>query len=148
MASFQKLNSAEETILKTSNDPQSIKPVKFRNREGAEAQVCRAIASLGKLAGIDVDEGNGPADIDAALIGAAYESNFDDPHFLGGPCCFNYARTVHDVDNLMRKAEPVVSGLSRYISEHMDQETVQKAATEIAIVDAAFAWLRKTVRSP
>lgn len=131
-----------------SNDPQPIKPVKFRNRETAEAQVCGAVASLGKLAGVDVDEGKGPADIDAALIGAVYESNFDDPHFLGGPCCFNYATTVHDVDVLVRKAEPVLSGLSKYISEHMDQETVQKAAMEIALVDAAFAWLRKTVRSP
>lgn len=139
---------SERPTLKTRTDnSHPSKPTKFRNREDAETQVCDAIVSLGKLAGIKVDVGEGPDDIDPALTEAAYQSNFNDPHFLGGPCCFNYARTADDVDGLVRNAEPVLSGFSEYISARRSQEEVQKAAEYIAIVEAAFAWLRKTNRS-
>lgn len=106
------------------------------------------MAALGRLAGIDVDQGNGPEDIDAVLIEAAYESNFDDPHFLSGPCCLNYVENVDDVDRLIEKAAPVTRGLLGYISKRADEETVAAAGAQLALVDAAFTWLRKTVRSP
>lgn len=134
--------------MKRTDDPQVDKPAKFRNRDQAESQVCQAVAALGRLAGIDVDQGDGPEDIDAVLIEAAYQSNFDDPHFLGGPCCFNYAKTTEDVDILKAKAESVTRGLVGYISKRADAKTIQQAETHAATVDSAFAWLRKTVRSP
>ncbi len=134
--------------MKRTDDPQAGKPFKFRNRDQAESQVCQAVAALGRLAGIDVDQGDGPEDIDAVLIEAAYQSNFDDPHFLGGPCCFNYAETTEDVDILKAKAEPVTRGLVGYISKRADAKTIQQAEAHAAMVDSAFVWLRKTVRSP
>lgn len=134
--------------MKRTDDPKAGKPIKFRNRDQAESQVCQAVAALGRLAGIDVDQGDGPEDIDAVLIEAAYQSNFDDPHFLGGPCCFNYAETTEDVDILKAKADPVTRGLVGYISKRTDAKTIQQAEEHAAMVDSAFAWLRKTVRSP
>lgn len=134
--------------MKRIDDVQAGNPMRFRNRDQAESQVCQAVAALGRLAGIDVDQGHGPEDIDAVLIEAAYQSNFDDPHFLGGPCCFNYAETIKDADILKAKAEPVTRGLVGYISKRADARTVQQAEAHAAMVDAAFAWLRKTVRSP
>lgn len=134
--------------MKRTDDPQAGKPTKFRNRDQAESQVCQAVAALGRLAGIDVDQGDGPEDIDAVLIEAAYQSNFDDPHFLGGPCCFNYAETTEEVDILKAKAEPVTRGLVGYISKRADAKTIQQAEANAAMVDSAFVWLRKTVRSP
>lgn len=131
-----------------ANNPQAVKPIKFRNRDQAESQVCQAIAALGRLAGIDVDKGDGPDDIDAELIEAAYQSNFDDPHFLGGPCCFNYAGTTADVDILKAKADAVTRGLVDYISKRVDKKTLQQAEEHAATVDSAFAWLSRTVRSP
>lgn len=134
--------------MKRTDDPQAVNAATFRNRDDAESQVCKAIAALGRLAGIDVDQGEGPEDIDAVLIEAAYQSNFDDPHFLGGPCCFNYAETTKDADILKAKAEPVTRGLVGYISKRADVKTIQQAEAHAAMVDSAFAWLRKTVRSP
>lgn len=134
--------------MKRSDDPESITAARFHDRGDAEGQVCKAVAALGRLAGIDVDQGNGPEDIDAVLIEAAYESNFNDPHFLGGPCCFNYVQNIADVDRLIGKAAPVTRGLLGYISKRADEPTVAAAGAQVALVDAAFIWLRKTVRSP
>jgi len=87
----------------------------FRNRDNAESQVCQAFTTLGVLAGVDVDQGSGPGDLDADLIQAAYESNFSDPHFLGGPFCFNYAKTRDQVDALAEKARAVTDGFAAYM---------------------------------
>lgn len=134
--------------MKRTDDPQAVNAATFRNRDDAESQVCKAIAALGRLAGIDVDQGEGPEDIDAVLIEAAYQSNFDDPHFLGGPCCFNYVETADNVDILEMKADPVIRGLVGYIRKRAGEETLQQGEAYAAQVEAAFAWLRKTARSP
>ena len=109
----------------------------FDNRHAAETQVCTAIANLGRLAGIDVDLGEGPEDIAASLIQAAYESNFNDPDFLGGPGCFEHP---DDVAALDARARRVTRGLARYIARRggaMDQ-----AHAQLAVVEDAFCWLR------
>lgn len=98
------------------------------------------------LAGVDVAYGRGPADMDASLIEAAHESYFDDPHFLGGPCCFAYAETDEDADELLRLVDPILSGLSNYIRTRSVSETVQQAEGHVAMVQGAFAWLRKRTR--
>ena len=117
----------------------------IRDRAEAEAQVCAAIATLGRLAGIDVDLGDGPEDIDANLIQAAYESNFDDPHFLGGPGCISHAAAPGDVTALADRAGVVTRGLARYIGKRGTEATVQQAHVEVARVDTAFAWLSHQV---
>jgi len=120
---------------------------RFRNRHDAESQVCKAFTALGVLAGVDVDQGHGPDDLDKKLVRAAYESNFDDPHFLGGPCCFHYAETKDQVDALAAKANPVMQGFAAYIRERGGLEALQEAEGHIALIEAAIAWLRKTNRS-
>lgn len=136
----------KSTVPSQPQSPPS--PPKFRNRHNAEDQVCHAFTALGQLAGVDVDQGNGPADLDAELVQAAYESNFGDPHFLGGPCCFHYADTKDKVDSLSASAATVTQGYSAYFSARGCQETIQKANAHIAVIEAAIAWLRKTNRSP
>lgn len=121
---------------------------KFRNRDAAESQVCQAFAALGKLAGVDVDHGNGPDDLEAKLIQAAYQSNFDDPHFLGGPACFHYATTEADVDVLTAKAGAVTQSFAKYINSKGNDADSRQAEMHIALIDAAIGWLRTTRRSP
>jgi hypothetical protein len=116
---------------------------RLRGWGDAEQQMCKAIAALGRLAGIDVNMGRGPADIDAMLVEAAYESNFSDPHFLGGPCCFGFVETVVDVDILKLQADAVTQGLVGYIRRHCDEAAILQAELQLALVDGAFAWLRK-----
>lgn len=134
--------------MKRTDDPQAVNAATFRNRDDAESQVCKAIAALGRLAGIDVDQGEGPEDMDAVLIEVAYQSNFDDPHFLGGPCCFNYAESPDDVGQLATKAGSVTRRLVGYIRKRAGEDTLRQAEAHIALVDAAFAWLRRATRSP
>ena len=133
--------------MKKTCDAQAKKTTTFRNRDNAESQVCKAFVALGKLAGVDVDNGTGPADLDAALIAAVYQSNYDDPHFLGGPFCFHYAVTKADVDELAGKAATVTQGFANYFRDRGRQETLAEAETHIAVIEAAIAWLRKTNRS-
>jgi hypothetical protein len=121
---------------------------KFRNRDNTESQVCQAFAALGTLAGVDVDQGKGPDDMDPKLVEAAYQSNFDDPHFLGGPFCFHYATTAEKVDTLAAKANAVTEAFAVYIHARGSADTIQKAEGHIALIHAAIAWLRKTRRSP
>lgn len=120
----------------------------FRNRDAAESQVCQAFAALGKLAGVDVEQGKGPDDLDARLIQAAYQCNFEDPHFLGGPACFHYATTAAEVDALAAKAGEVTDGFATYIHNKGNDAGSRQAEMHIALIDAAIAWLRKTNRSP
>lgn len=132
-----------------ASQPQSTPPPpKFRNRDNAEDQVCQAFTALGELAGVEVDQGVGPDGLDAELVQAAYECNFSDPHFLGGPCIFHYATTKDQVDALAAKAGVVTQGYSAYFRGRGCQETIQKADAHIAVIEAAIAWLRKTNRSP
>jgi hypothetical protein len=133
--------------MKKNGDAQATKPTTFRNRDSAESQVCKAFVALGQLAGVDTDNGTGPADLDAALIAAAYQSNYGDPHFLGGPFCFNYAVTTADVDKLAGKSAAVTQGFADYFRDRGRQEALAEAETHIALIEAAIAWLRKTNRS-
>lgn len=122
---------------------------RLRGWGDAEQQMCRAIAGLGELAGIDVGLGIGPDDIDALLVEAAYQCYFNDAEFLGGPCCFGFVDTVVDVDILKLQADVVTQGLVGYIRRHGDREAILQAELQLALVDAAFAWLRsarKTAR--
>jgi hypothetical protein len=65
--------------MKKTDDSQTNKLAKFRNRDDAGGKVCKALAALGELAGVDVENGKGPDDIDAALIQAAYQCNYEPP---------------------------------------------------------------------
>jgi hypothetical protein len=111
------------------------------DRHAAEAEVCMAIASLGRLAGIDVDMGDGPEDIDGSLIQATYESNFLDPEFLGGPGCFGPAGTPADVAALAARASQVTRGLCRYIGRRRSGAVIREAQSCLAAIDDTFAWL-------
>lgn len=134
--------------MKRADDPQVPITADFHSRDDAEMQICRAVAALGRLAGIDVDQGEGPDDIDAVLIEATYESNFDDPHFIGGPGCLNDVENVDGVDLLTARATPITRGLLGYICKRANDHTIAAAEAQVALIDAAFAWLRKTVCSP
>lgn len=133
---------------KSTADSQSNQPAKFRNRDDAGNKVCKAFAALGELAGVDVECGAGPDDLEATLIAAAQQCYYQDPHFLGGPACFHYAETTDQVDAIARKAAVVTQGFTSYIRKLGDPKTLQQAEAHIAMIEAAVAWLRKTRRSP
>ena len=124
------------------NGLQTARHPRLRGWGDAEEQMCKGIAALGRLAGIDVDIGSGPDDIDALLVEAAYQCNFNDAEFLGGPCCFGFVDTVVDVDILRLQADVVTQGLVGYIRRQGDGDAILQAELQLALVDAAFAWLR------
>lgn len=103
-----------------------------------ERQVCRAIASLGQLAGIDVDLGEGPDDIDATLIQAAYECHFDDPEFLGGSGFLGAAANAAEVQALCARAQRVTRGLVGYLRRRAPVATLRHAQAQIDLVEDAF----------
>lgn len=113
----------------------------------AEARVCSAIAALGRQAGIDVDRGEGPEDIDAALIQAAYECNFDDPQCLGGPGCFSAALASGTVADLSDQAGVVTRGFLRYLRRRASDHTLREAQACVAIVDDALLWITRAADS-
>ncbi|QBE62151.1 hypothetical protein [Pseudoduganella lutea] len=120
---------------------------KLRDAGEAEHQMCRAIAALGVLAGVDVGMGLGPENMDQLLIEAAHQCHFDDAEFMDGPCCFEFVKTVVDADILKLQADAVAQGLASYIRRHASPEAIQAADRQLALIDAAFAWLKKSARS-
>jgi hypothetical protein len=121
--------------------------MEINDSKQAEVQICCAIAALGRLAAIDVDLGDGPEDIDANLIQAAYESNFNDPEFLGGPGCFQRARTPADVEALAARTGLVTRGLHRYIATRGGAGAADRAEAELAAIEAAIAWAKQAART-
>lgn len=107
-----------------------------------ERQVCRAIASLGELAGIHVNLGEGPEDIDGGLIQAAYECHFDDPQFLGGAGCLGAASTAAELDTLRAQAQRVTGALVRYLRRRASSDALRYAQTQVDLVDNAFTSLK------
>jgi len=118
---------------------------KLRDCGEAEHQMCKAIAALGTLAGVDVGMGSGPADMDKLLVLAAHQCNFDDAEFMDGPCCFDFVRNVVDADILKLQADAVAQGLASYIRRHGGDESIAAAGRQLALIDGAFSWLRKSV---
>lgn len=123
------------------NQPQA----SFKNRSKAEDAVCQAFVKLGGLAGVDVNDGTGPTDLDADLIDACYQSNFNDPHFLGGPCCFTYATSQYHVDRIFGVASDVSTRLVTYIARHGNAQKNGAAVEAVAVITQAKAWLTKVV---
>ena len=117
----------------------------FKNRSKAEDAVCQAFVKLGRLAGVDVNDGTGPTELDADLIEACYQSNFNDAHFLGGPCCFIYATSLCHVDRIFGVASDVSTRLVTYIAKLGDAEKNGAALEAVAVITQAKAWLTKAV---
>lgn len=120
-----------------------VRKIRLRGWGDAEQQMCAAIAGLGRLAGVDVGTGRGPADMDELLIEAAYQCNFNDAEFMDGPCCFGFVKTAVDIDILKVQADTVAQGLASYIRERGDRAAIAQAEAQLAVMDEAFAWLRK-----
>jgi hypothetical protein len=123
------------------------KETSFKNIDQAADAVCQAFARLGDLAGVDVNSGEGPADLDADLIRACYQSNFSDPHFLGGPCCFQHAGNMSQVDRIATAAFDVSSRLVKYIGHNNDAVKTKAAQDAAAIISQAITWLTKVVNA-
>ena len=119
----------------------------FKDRFKAEDAVCQAFVKLGVLADVDVESGAGPADLDADLIEACYQANFSDPHFLGGPCCFNHATSLSHVDKIFTPAFDVSNRLIRFIAERNDPVKMKAAEDAAEVIRLAKQWLVKVVNA-
>lgn len=115
----------------------------FRSRNNAEDAVCRAFAELGILAGVNVGIGTGPADLDDDLIDACHQSYFNDPHFLGGPCSFGYAKSLDQVDELFAPAFEVSGRLLKYIMARGDPVKTKAAESALTVITNANIWMQK-----
>lgn len=121
---------------------------RFKNRDNAQDRVCKAFVTLGALAGIDGESGTGPGDISEDLILAVQECAYNDPHFLGGPCCFHHAKSAAAVREIFDRAAPVSTALMDRIRQGGHAQHIAKAEAQLALIAAAKVWLAKTVRSP
>lgn len=123
----------------------SSETIRFKNRYKAQDAVCEAFVILGTLAGVDAASGKGPADLDKALISACQESFYSDPHFLGGPACFHYAKTTANVERIFNSAFDVSERLYQYIERQGDLAKIKAAEESIAVIDSAHVWLNRTI---
>ncbi|MET3109262.1 hypothetical protein AAKU58_004113 [Oxalobacteraceae bacterium GrIS 1.18] len=121
--------------------------MKFKNKYHVEHAVCLAFTKLGMLAGVNVGYGTGPDDLDQDLIMACYESNFGDPHFLGGPTCIIRIESMEKIDKVFTKAFGVADRLAHYISAHGSVNKVKLAKQNHAVIVAAHRWLIQSVNA-
>jgi hypothetical protein len=88
---------------------------KIKNRYDAETLFCEALVEAGFTAGISPygeEETNTSHQFSADTIKAIHECEFGDPHFIGGPAIFNFAKSRADVDRIFERAAPVVVELT------------------------------------
>jgi hypothetical protein len=79
------------------------------------------------------------------LITACQESFYSDPHFLGGPAVFNYAKTAAHVERIFNSAFDVSERLCRYIENQGDATKTTAAEEPIAVISAAHVWLMRVM---
>lgn len=88
---------------------------KIKNRYQAESHFCKLFFEAGQALNIpkygESGDGGERYDLSAAVISAMHQCEFDDPHFIGGPGAFNFAKTHTDVERIFARAEPIAEEL-------------------------------------
>lgn len=115
----------------------------FTNREDAERRLCDAFVTLGILAGVNIENGEGPPDLDKDLISACYQSYFGDPHFLGGPTKLIRASSMAHVERIFNSAFDVAGRLLQYIEQKKAPKDIQTAEQSMKVIYSIREWLTK-----
>jgi len=121
--------------------------MKFKNRYHVENNICLAFVKLGLLAGVNVGLGTGPDDLDKDLIEACYQSNFDDPHFIGGPACIIRIDSMGKINKIFTIAFNVADRLVNYISVNGSVNKIKSAERNRAVIVAAHRWLIQSMNA-
>jgi len=118
---------------------------KIKDRYQAETAFCDLFVSAGRRLGVPAFgepecEGS-EQELSATTIAVIHECEFYDPHFIGGPCKFNFAKSHEDVERIFLRAEPTAAELSLAL-EKKHPEHAQKFRTRL---DSLKSWLHDNV---
>ncbi|WP_146097404.1 hypothetical protein [Rhodoferax sp. TS-BS-61-7] len=90
---------------------------KIKNRYQAESNFCKLFFEAGQTLNIpkygESCHRGERSDFSAAVIRAMHQCEFDDPHFIGGPGAFIFAKSHTDVERIFRRAEPIAEELCK-----------------------------------
>lgn len=74
-----------------------------------------------------------------STVHALISCEFDDPHFIGGPCAFEYMQTNEDVEKNFKEAEVIFSEIYAALLK----VSKKKADFFIGVVHGLRAWMIK-----
>lgn len=117
---------------------------KIRNRYDAESLFCSLFVDAGEALGVpafgEKGTGQGPK-LSAGSVEVIHSCEFSDPHFIGGPGAFNFAKTVSQANRIFERAEPYASELHSALRE-VSSEDAEKFR---AGLDEIKQWMLRTV---
>lgn len=88
----------------------------IKNRYKAESMFCKLFVDAGRVLGVpqygDADDCDREQHhLSAGSVQVVHECEFGDPHFIGGPGAFNFAKSTAQVNRIFERSEPIVSEL-------------------------------------
>jgi hypothetical protein len=87
----------------------------IQNRYQVESHFCKLFFEAGQTLLVpkygEAGDGRESADLSSAAIEVMHQCEFDDPHFIGGPGAFNFAKSRSDVERIFARAEPIAKEL-------------------------------------
>lgn len=114
----------------------------IKNRGKAESMFCKLFVDAGRALNVPA---YGEADstglerhhLSSGTLQAIQECEFDDPHFIGGPGAFSFAKSAAQVNRIFEKAEPITTELTGAL----DREAPSAATLFRANIDEIKVWM-------
>jgi hypothetical protein len=88
---------------------------KIKNRYNAESAFCELFVEAGRTIGVPSFGAEPPysgTHLTLSTVKAIHQCEFEDPHFIGGPGAFNFAKSAAEVERIFSRAEPIAAELS------------------------------------
>lgn len=82
----------------------------IKNRYKAESMFCELFVKAGRALGVPPygeDDRGDKHKLNSDTIDVIHECEFEDPHFIGGPGAFNFAKSRESINRIFERAEPV-----------------------------------------
>lgn len=85
----------------------------IKNRYQAESMFCKLFVDAARVLRVP-SYGEEPDDqerhrLSQGTVQVVHECEFEDPHFIGGPGAFNFAKSLGQVNRIFEHAEPAVA---------------------------------------
>ncbi len=118
---------------------------KIKNAYDAESLFCSLFVAAGESLGLpsygEEAGANQAIALSEDVVRVLHQCEFDDPHFIGGPGAFNFAKTVASVNKIFERAEPIALELYAAL-KNVGPEDAEKFR---AGLDEIQQWMLKTV---
>jgi hypothetical protein len=119
---------------------------KIKDQFQAESQFCQLFFEAGQALNIptygEFRDRGAKSDLSTAVVSAIHQCQFDDPHFIGGPCAFSYAKSRSAVERIFARAEPIAAELCAAL----EASNPKKALDFRARLTEINAWMLQVVK--